>query len=105
MDEALVKDAEDDIDDQNGDQQQNTQPLQRSLKSLSGALQAGVERRRDTQFLFERLDTRNRLTQRDAGQKVEGQGDCGQLPLMIDRQGLCLATDTGDGIEWDQLAA
>ncbi len=105
MDEALVQHAEDQIDDQHGDQQQDAEALQRGLEGLRGALQAGGQRYRDTDFLLQRLDAVDGIAQRDAGQQVEGDGHRRQLALVVDGQGLRLAGEAGYRIERDQLAA
>ena len=41
MDEALVEDAQDDVDDQDGHDQQEPQALRGGLEGLGGALKAG----------------------------------------------------------------
>ena len=102
--EALVENAENQIDHQDGDQQEDTQPLQGRLEGLRRSLQARVQRYRQAQVPFQRLDAVDRLAERDARQEVEGNGHRWQLPLVIDSQRLRLATDTGDRVERHQLA-
>jgi hypothetical protein len=73
VDETLVENAEHQVDHQNRHQQQDAQALLRRLEGLCGALQAGVQRDRDAQLLFQRLDPVHRFTERYPRQQVERQ--------------------------------
>ena len=102
MDEALVQNAQHDVHHQYRDQQQDAEALQGILKCLGGALQAGVERHRQIQFGFERLDPIHRRAERNAGQQVEGNRHRRQLALMVHSQRLGLARHRDHGIQRHQ---
>ena len=67
MDEALVEDAENDVNDEDGNHQQHAEALQRGLKGLCRALQAGVERGWQAHFVFNGLDRIDRAAERETG--------------------------------------
>ena len=67
VDEALVEDAENDVNDEDGNHQQHAEALQRGFKGLCCALQAGVERGRQAYFVFNGLDRIDRAAERETG--------------------------------------
>ena len=86
MDEALVQNAEHDIGGEDRGENQDALPFERILEHLRGALETGGDGRRQIAVAFELLNLLHRLAKRDAGRKVERDGDRGLLALMIDLQ-------------------
>ena len=86
MDEALVEDAEDDVDDDQRRQDQQRYGGQGFLERLSIALEGRRQRGRQAQVALSLLHGLSRLTERHAGREVEADGDRRELRLVTDRQ-------------------
>ncbi len=86
MDEAFIKNTQDQIDDQDGHEQKNPQALQGALKSLGRALKVGDDGGRQG-IPGEFLHGVHRLAQGHASLEVKRQGDRGELPRVVHRQG------------------
>src|SRR5207245_1279525 len=85
IDEALVEDAEDDVDDDERRGDQRRFARQRGLEGLRVALEGSDHRRRHADLargLVHRLD---RFSERHAGLQVEAQRDGRELSLVRDR--------------------
>ena len=84
MDEALVQNAEHDVDDEDREREDPAQAAQRFLERLRGALEAARHRARQ-RLARELLDARDRIAERDAGRDVERERDRRQLADVVDR--------------------
>src|SRR5207245_684109 len=76
-----------DVDGDQGGQDEQGLVGQRGLESLGGALEVGADRGGQAQVASGHFDGLDGLTQGDAGGEVEGEGDGGELALVIDGQG------------------
>src|SRR5580704_10395608 len=86
MDVALVKHAENDIDDHQRGRDQHRLVGQRGLERLRIALEAADQRRRHADLVGGALNGVDRLAERDAGRQVERQGHRRELPGMGDQE-------------------
>src|SRR5262249_31377183 len=91
MYEALVEDAEDDIDDDEGRANQDRCGRQRILKRLRVALEGSDDRARHPDVARSLRYRVYRLSERNAGLEVERQRDRRKLPLVVDRKRPCFA--------------
>src|SRR5215813_2112349 len=87
MDVALVEDAQHDVDRDQGGQDEQGLVGQRGLEGLGGALEAGADRGGQAQVVLGRFDGLYGLAQGGAGGEVKGEGDGGELALVVDGQG------------------
>ncbi len=104
VDEALVQDAQHDVDHQHGHQQQHAQAADRRLERLRRALEAAADRRRHVHLALDRTHAVDGIAERDAGREVERDGHRRQLALVIDGQRLRTAGEPRHGIERNQPA-
>ena len=74
MDEALVEDAEYEVDHHDRQQDQDAHAFEGGLVGLRGAGEGAGERGRHLQLAHARLHLCNRLRQRDARAQIEGEG-------------------------------
>src|SRR6516165_7783891 len=90
MYEALIENAEYDVDDDEGRANQDRCGRQGILKRLRVALEGSDDRARHPDVARSRRYCVYRLSERNAGLEVERQRDCRKLPLVVDRKGACL---------------
>src|ERR1022692_3127779 len=83
MDEALVQNAQHDVNHQNGHDQQDGQSLERLLEFLHRALEVDADGGRYAQFLQRLFYVPGRLAQGLAGFKVKEQGTRGSCPKRV----------------------
>src|SRR5207244_11243234 len=72
---------------------------ERGLERLRGALEAGADAGGQADLALGGLDGRQRVPQGDARREVEGEGDGGELPLVIDRERRGRRREVGEGAE------
>ena len=88
VDEALVEDAEHDVDgDQRGEDQQRFVG-ERVLERSGGSLEIGLQAGREVQLLCDFVDVGDGRAQRGVGRKVERDRDGRELSLMVDGERL-----------------
>ena len=105
VDVALVEDAEDQVDHEQGRQDQHRHGAQRGLEGLGVALEGADQRRRHPHLALGLLDGLGGGAERSALRQVEADGDGRELPLVADRQRLGLARrPLGEGRERHLLA-
>ncbi len=97
MDEALVEDAENDVDHDQRGRDQGRLARQRRLERLGIALERPDDPGGQVDLARGLADRIDRLAERHARAQVEAQGDGGKLPLVRDRQRADVA-----GIDIDQ---
>ncbi len=85
MDEAFVEDAQHDVDDQHGHEQQQPQAVQGFLEGLGLALEAGADRGWQ-RFPGQGFDALRGLAQGRPGREAEGDGHGGQLARVVHGQ-------------------
>jgi hypothetical protein len=71
VDEALVEDAQDEIDHEDGGEEQHAQALDRGLESLRRALERGGEGGGHLELALEPADLLHRVAQRYPGLEIE----------------------------------
>ncbi len=86
MDEALVQDAEDQVDHDQGGGDQQRHRAERLLERLGVALEAGLDRGGSAQVDHGLLHGRGGAAERDTLAKVEAHRDGRKLALVADRQ-------------------
>ena len=86
MNEALVEDAQHDIDSHQRGEDKPCFISPDGLVGSSSSFEAAVDTGRHLQPLFGLLDGLNCLTERVAWSHVEGEGDDWELSLVVDRQ-------------------
>src|SRR5215510_12649105 len=86
MDVALVEDAEDDVDGDQRSEDEQRLVGERGLEGLGRSLERGAEARRETETTGGGLDGGDGVAEGDPGGEVEGEGDGGKLPLVVDRE-------------------
>ena len=96
MRQALVEHAEHDIDRDQRRQQQQRLRAQRPLEGLDVAGEVGVDGVGDVHAGDRLLDLGGRRLQRHVGRDVVGDGDRGELALMVDHQRRDAAGEPGD---------
>src|SRR4051794_25366282 len=84
MDQALIENAEDDVDDKERCGDKDGRTRQCCSERLGIALKTRLQRERLTQRLFSLLDRADRLTDSGAGRKVERDCHRRELALMVD---------------------
>src|SRR5829696_3145533 len=98
MDEAFVEDAKDQVDDEHRHDEEEAQSLERRLKRLCGALEAGGNA--GGKICFDRvLDSGDRLAQRDPRGGIERYRDGGELAEVLNGEWAGGAFKLGDGAE------
>ena len=86
MNEALIQNAQHNVDDEYGDDQQHGESSEGSLELFYRALEGHADRLRDTQFFDGLIDTLRRFAQGDSRQQAEVYVDGRELAEVIDRQ-------------------
>ena len=86
MDEALIENAQHDIDDDERRQQQDRRAAGRALIGLRGTLERRLHGLRHADLALHAADRRDGVAERIAGREVEGDRDRRQLPLMVDAE-------------------
>src|SRR5262245_37149597 len=104
MREALVQDAQDDVDDDNRHDQDEPETVQRILERQRRALERGRDRRRQRRGR-RRLDFIDRVAERVAGPEVERDRHRRQLPGVADRERPRVGGHGGERVQRDQTAA
>ena len=84
MDEALIEDAEHDVNGDEGGEDQEGLIGERVVEGSGGALEVGLERRREVHLLGQVVDLGDGGAERGVGREIEGDGDRGELALVID---------------------
>src|ERR1700722_7326257 len=84
MNEALVKNAKNEINDHDRDQKQNTQPLERTLELRSGSLEGKGHRRRHSNFLGGASNKSSGGIKRNTAHQIELECHSGELSQMVD---------------------
>ena len=84
MDVAFIEHAKHDVDRDESGQDEDRFVVQRRLKSPRRALETGLDTRRQPDCLLGLFDCRYGVSQGSAGREIEGHGDHGELPLMVD---------------------
>ncbi len=99
MDEALIEDAENDVD---GDECGEDEPFlvgQRILKRLCCSLESGVDSAGHAELLLLTLERGDSLAKGHVGRQVEGERDGRVLPLVVDGERGTLCCVVGNGRE------
>ena len=102
MDQAFVEDAQHQVDRQERGGDEDRLVGQGGLEGLGGAHEAAADGGREPDLLLGLVDGRDRVAQGHAHGQVEGDGDRGQLALVVDRQGGVLQLVVGEGGERHQ---
>ena len=87
MNVALVQHAQHDVHGHERGEDQQRLVGQRGLKGFGRALEIGLNARRQAELVFGLRNRPHRRAQRFAAGQVEGDGDDGELSLVIHRQG------------------
>src|ERR1041385_755426 len=103
MYEAFIQDAEHDVDHQNRDDEQDCQILKRFLELLDRTLKIGCHARGNTQFPNHLVDRCGRLTHREAGLKVEGDGSRRDLRKMVHAKRTHASSYRSDLVQRNQM--
>src|SRR2546430_12863221 len=90
MDEALVKNAEHEIDDQDRDDEEEPLALERRLKRLGRALEAPDDRGREPELALDLLDLRHRLAERQDRKSTRLNSSHSQISYAV----FCLKKNT-----------
>src|SRR5207253_3100293 len=77
MNETFVKDSENDVNDQNGDDEQRAQAFYGGLIDLRRTLEARGDAGRQMHFILDAIDLFHGGAEGMAGREVEGKGDAG----------------------------
>src|SRR5690348_611841 len=83
MDIAFVQNAQNDVHGDDCRKDQDRFIREGTEEGSSSALKRGLDAGRHVQFLFCSVDGVDRFTQSSAGRQVEGNGDHGELALMV----------------------
>ena len=83
--EALIENAENNVDHKDGHREQHAKTCKRRLKGLRVALESRCGRRRKS-LSGQIIDFGDRVSNRCAGLQVKGDRYRGQLPQMVDRK-------------------
>ena len=105
MNEALVQNAQHEVDHEDRQHQQNAHPLQRCLKCLRRALERGVDRGRQIHLRSRLTDFRDGLRQRDTFAQVERDRHRRKLAEMVDGERADRGLQRRDRIQRNQRAA
>ena len=103
MDEAFVKAAEDDVNDQNRGDQQESKPFLRRLKYLRRALKTATHGRRQVHFGLDSFQSLHGVAQGNAGRKIERNRHRRQLTDVRDARGADAAREFGEGAQRHQF--
>src|SRR6266849_1240081 len=101
VDVALVEDAEDDVHGDEGGEDEEGLVREGGLEGLGGALEAGVDGGGQPDLALGGLDGADGMAGGDAGGEVEGEGDSGELALVVDGEGGGAGLDVTEGGERD----
>src|SRR5690349_10241244 len=104
MDVALIKHAEDDVDDDNGCQNQEWLALKRGAEFRCAAGKSGRHCFGQTDLLFSLLNGINGRAERTAGREIERQGNGGELALVQNGERGRASLDSRKSAERDHLA-
>src|SRR5262249_36673353 len=104
MDEALVENAEHNVDDDDRSQQQRALAPERLLKDLGCARKASRDGWRQPEPPFHILDFVDGFAQGHSRRQIEEDRDGGELSLMIDGQGAGQLAYIRYRPKWNQLA-
>src|SRR6266496_909963 len=104
MDEALVQDAQDEVDHEHGGEEQHAQALDGRLEGLRRTLERRGERGGHPELALEAAYLLHRIAQRHAGLEVEGDGHGRQLAQVVDGERTHAARQLGYRVEGDELA-
>ena len=102
MDEALIEDAEHDVDNQNRDDQEQALSAQGGLERLRRPLEAAAQGDGQPQRALERGDPAHRVAQRDPRLQVERDREGGQDAQMVHGEGPGAARDPRDRAQRNQ---
>ena len=102
MDQALVKNAEDEIDDHHRDDEQQAETFEGALKLRCCPLKSEVHTGRDAEFGGGPTHGDCSLIKRDAGLEIEVKRNCWKLSEMIDGEGSDCLAERGDGREGNE---
>ena len=99
MDEALVQHTENDVD--RNERGEDKQPLvrERVLKRRRSPLVVGDDAGRQVLLLELLVNGFKRGAKRGAGREIEGDGDCRELTLVVDRKGFASGLEVGKGTQ------
>ena len=86
MDEALIQDAEDDVNGNESGEDEQRHVGQRISEGCGGALEIGLQPRRHVHILLHFGDSRNCSAERGVGGQIEGNRNRRKLSLMVDRE-------------------
>src|ERR1700712_6090066 len=99
MDEALIKHAQNDVDDDHGDEQQEAHVRGRTLKRRRGTCKTSLNCRGKADVVRRHLDMRDGIAQGLARGEIKGEGDGGNLPRVVDGLWPRAAADGTDRVE------
>src|SRR6059036_1170311 len=99
VDVALVQDAEDDVHGDEGGEDEEGLVGEGGLEGLGGALEAGVDGGGQPDLALGGLDGADGMAEGDAGGEVEGEGDGGELALVVDGAGRGAGLEVTEGGE------
>ena len=105
MDQALIEDAQHDVDDQYRDHEQNRQPAERVLEGFDGAVEVGGDGGGQAHFAQHVLHLVGAIAERHARREIERDGHRRKLAPVIDGQWADGAIQFRHGVERNQLAA
>jgi len=77
---------------------------ERILIGLGGALERGMDRRGNTEFVLGGLNMQNGRAKRSAGREIEGKSDGRENALVIDGKGSVGMLVMGEGTKRDKLS-
>src|SRR6267143_2011487 len=104
MNVALVENAENDVDGNQGSQDQDGLIGQRLEEGRRGALERGLDAGWHVQFQLRAVDGVDRVAERGIGGQIERESDNRKLALMIEREGGGAGVETREGAERDLRA-
>src|ERR1700682_3407580 len=105
VNEALIENAEHDIDHEDRRDDQERLARERILEHRRGALKAGRDAQGQIRLLFDFLNLRHRVTERHARFQVEGNRNRRKLLQMVDLQRPDRLANLGDGFDRHQASA
>src|SRR5690348_5227057 len=88
MNVTLVENTEDQVHDDERSRDQERDGGERLLERLRIALEIRIDRARHADLGFRLCDGLSRLAERRPRSQVEAEGNCGELPLIADRERL-----------------
>src|SRR5260370_15125100 len=104
MNEALVKDGEDNVDAGKTGKNQDWLMGERILKGVRCALKCGVNGVGHTDFTASCLDVLDGRPKRSARSKIEGNRDSQENALVVDGERGVGRLVVGEGAEWNKFA-